>query len=113
VVGASKHTADHLWGETGSAHTEEHDVAKSTGANAVVERFESGHLRRDDVERVQPSEAVGDRLPHGGTVAPHIEATPPERGDKLPLFEPRDDDVERGRGAARLNGEGRLRRHGS
>lgn len=85
-------------------------MAEATGANAVVERLESGDLRRDDVEP-RPSEAVGDRLPHGGIVAPHIEATRSERGDKLLSFEPRGGDVERGRGAARLNREGSPR-HG-
>ncbi len=52
----------HLRREARAAHTEQHDVGQTAGADAPGKRLDARQMRRDELNGIQPSEAVGNRL---------------------------------------------------
>ena len=76
---ASKEPAEHFRRETRSAHAEQHDVGEGAGVDTLRERVDVGQLLRDEGDRVEPSEPVGDRLLDAVIVAPRAGAARPER----------------------------------
>ena len=70
---------EYLGREARSAHAEQHDVGEPVPRTRLSERAQPRQLRRHDVERVEPAEAIGNQWLNGGVVGPDVEPLPPER----------------------------------
>ena len=82
----SKQPMEHFRRKTRTAHAEQHDVGEGAGADALREGVDVGQLLRDEVDRVEPSEPVRDRLLGAAIGAPHLGAPRPERvGEAVPI----------------------------